>query len=166
MKKASTSNPIIFSIYAEDKKGLVGQILVFFNRKSYEVISLNVARTDISDLVMLTIEAVVPPGDLLPFTERLKKIIEVFAITTYADSLKKTGFYRMGSAALNNGLWLLMSKYGAHLSNMGSDSFVVCKTGSDDDLRELYARLEGPHLLGFCKSGLIVEESLVPFEEL
>ena len=128
--------------------------------------SLNVARTDVSDLVMLTIEAVVPAADLLPFTERLKKIVEVYAISTYADSLKKTGFYRMGSAALNNGLWLLIGKYGAYLSSMGEKTFVISKTGSDDDLEELYRRLEGPYLLGFCKSGLIVEESLVPFEEL
>ena len=166
MKKAKTTNQTIFSIYAEDKKGLVGQILVYFNRKSYDVVSLNVARTDISDLVMLTIEAVVPDNDLLPFTERLKKIIEVYAITTYRNSLKKTGFYRMGSAALNNNLWLLLGKYGAHLSTMGEKTFVICKTGSDQDLDELYGKLEGPHLLGFCKSGLIVEESLVPFEEL
>jgi len=125
-----------------------------------------VARTEISGLVMLTIEAVVPATDLLPFTERLKKIVEVYAISTYADSLKKTGFYRMGSAALNNGLWLLIGKYGAYLSSMGEKTFVISKTGSDDDLEELYRRLEGPYLLGFCKSGLIVEESLVPFEEL
>lgn len=111
MKKA-TNQTTIFSIYAEDKKGLVGQILIHFNRRSYELISLNVARTDISDLVMLTIEAVVPSAELLPFVERLRKIIEVYAITTYADSLKKTGFYRLASAALNNGLWLLIGNMG------------------------------------------------------
>jgi len=165
MKKA-TIQPTIFSIYAEDKKGLVGQVLVHFNKRSYEVISLNVARTDISDLVMLTIEAVLPAKDLLPFIERLKKVIEVYAISTYTNNLKKTGFYRLGSAALNNELWLLIGKYGAHLSSMGEKTFVISKTGSDDDLEELYRKLEGPHLLGFCKSGLIVEESLVPFEEL
>ena len=165
MKKA-TIQPTIFSIYAEDKKGLLGQILVHFNKRSYEVISLNVARTDISDLVMLTIEAVVPAAALLAFTERLKKIIEVYAVSTYADCLKKTGFYRMGSEALNNNLWLFIGKYGAHLSSMGEKTFVISKTGSDGDLEELYRKLEGPHLLGFCKSGLIVEESLVPFEEL
>jgi len=165
MKKA-TIQPTIFSIYAEDKKGLLGQILVHFNKRSYEVISLNVARTDISDLVMLTIEAVLPAKDLLPFIERLKKVIEVYAISTYTNNLKKTGFYRLGSAALNNELWLLIGKYGAHLSSMGEKTFVISKTGSDDDLEELYRKLEGPHLLGFCKSGLIVEESLVPFEEL
>ena len=165
MKKA-TIQPTIFSIYAEDKKGLLGQILVHFNKRSYEVISLNVARTDISELVMLSIEAVLPAKDLLPFIERLKKVIEVYAISTYTNNLKKTGFYRLGSAALNNELWLLIGKYGAHLSSMGEKTFVISKTGSDDDLEELYRKLEGPHLLGFCKSGLIVEESLVPFEEL
>jgi len=167
MKKATnTTNKTIFSIYAEDRKGLVGQVLVHFNKRSYDVQSLNVARTDISDLVMLTIEAVVPVSDLLPFVERLKKIIEVYAVNTYGNNLKKTGFYRMASAALNNGLWLLMGGCGAVLSSMGDRSFVISKTGSDADLAALYGQLEGPHLLGFCKSGLIVEESLVPFEEL
>ena len=166
MKKANTTNQTIFSIYAEDKKGLVGQVLIYFNRKSYEVRSLNVARTDISDLVLLTIEAIVPARDLLPFIERLKKIVEVYAVQTFSDNLKKTGFYRMASAALNNDLWLLIGRYGAHLSSMGEGSFVICKTGCDDDLSALYEKLEGPHLLGFCKSGLIVEESLVPFEDL
>lgn len=165
MKKAN-QKPTIFSIHAEDKKGLVGQILIHFNKKSYDVQSLNVARTDISDLVLVTLEAIVPEGDLLTFTERIKKIIEVYAVTTYAENLKKTGFYRMAIAALNSDLWQLLVKYGGQLSSMGQETFVVNKTGTDQDLAELYAKLEGPHLLGFCKSGLIIEESLVPFELL
>jgi acetolactate synthase small subunit len=166
MKKANTANRTIFSIYAEDKKGLVGQILLHFNKKSYDVISLNVARTDISDLVLLTIEAVVPANDLRPFIERLKRIVEVYAIQSYADCLKKTGFFRLDIAALNSELWLMIGKYGAFFSSLGKKTFVVSKTGTDRDLDELYGKLEGPYLLGFCKSGLIVEESLVPFEEL
>ena len=165
-KPAKNQLPTIFSIYAEDKKGLLGQVMIHFNKKSYQVISLNIARTDISDLVLLTIEAIIPADEMLPFTERLKKIIEVYAVQTYADNLKKTGFYRLASAALTNELWQLIGKYGAYLSSMGQMTFVVSKTGSDADLDELYRRLEGPHLLGFCKSGLIVEESLVPFGEL
>ena len=104
MKKANITNQTIFSIYAEDKKGLVGQVLIHFNKRSYDMRSLNVARTDINDLGLLTIRAVVPAVDLLPFVERIKKIVEVYAVSTFADCLKKTGFYRMNSAALNNGL--------------------------------------------------------------
>jgi acetolactate synthase-1/3 small subunit len=168
MKKSATNQQTIFAIYAGDKKGLIGQVLVYFNRKSYDVSSLNVARTDISDLVMITLEATIPENDLKPFIERLKKIIEVYAITTYGDghSLKKAGFYRMAIPALNNELWQLIGSYGAWLSSMGKDTFLISKTGSDQDLQQLYAGLEGPHLLGFCKSGLIIEESLVPFHRL
>lgn len=166
MKKATNNKPTIFSIYAEDKKGLVGQLLIPFNKRSYELISLNVARTDISDLVMITIEALIPAAELNPFKERLKKIIEVQAVQTFSDNLKKTGFYRLESAALNSALWQLIGKYGANLSSMGENTFVITKSGTDDDLEELYRRLEGRHLLGFCKSGLIMEDSLVPFDEL
>jgi acetolactate synthase small subunit len=169
MKKLpQPNNQFIFSIYAEDKKGLIGQILIYFNRSSYNVQSMNVSRTDISDLILVTLEAEVPPTALGPFTEKLKKIVEVYAVTTYpaGESLKKTGFYRLNSVALNQHLWTLMAKHGATLSSMGASSFVVSKTRSDKDLAELYALLDGPELLGFCKSGLIVEESLVPFESL
>jgi acetolactate synthase-1/3 small subunit len=162
MKKPTLQT--IFSIYAADKKGLIGQILVYFNRKNFAVSSLNVARTDIRDLVLVTLEAVVPEKELRPFVERLKKVIEVYAVQTYAGCLKKTGFYRM--AVLNETLWGIMHRYGAVLSSLGEQSVVISKTGSDDDLEELYRRLEGPHLLGFCKSGLIVDQSLSPLAEL
>jgi acetolactate synthase small subunit len=165
-KPAKNQSPTTFSIYAEDKKGLVGQIMSHFNKKSYDVISLSVARTDISNLVMVTIEAVLPVNDLRPFIERLKKIIEVYTIHSYANNLKKTGFYRLTANALNNDLWSIIGKYGAQMSSMGENTFVISKTGSDNDLDDLYQKLEAPHLLGFCKSGLIMEESLMPFEEL
>jgi len=167
-KPLSITKQFIFSIYAQDKKGLIGQILVYFNRSSYDVQSLNVSRTDISDLVMVTLEAELPEAALVPFREKLKKIVEVSAVKVYpaGDGLKKTGFYRLEIAALNANLWALMAKYGASLSSMGENSLVISKTGSDKDLAELGALVEGPHLLGFCKSGLIVEESLVPFDTL
>jgi acetolactate synthase small subunit len=167
-KPAKPANQFIFSIYAEDKKGLVGQILVYFNRSSYDVLSMNVARTDISDLVLITLEAEVPANSLLPFTEKLKKIVEVYTVHNYpaGEGLKKTGFYRLSTSALNQHLWALTTKYGATLNSIGENCIVISKTGSDRDLTELYELLEGPHLLGFCKSGLIMEESLAHFEEL
>jgi len=165
-KPAKPTDQFIFSIYAEDKKGLIGQIMIYFNRSSYHVQSLNVARTDISEIVLVTLEAEVPFDALLPFTEKLKKIVEVHSVKAYpaGEGLRKTGFYRIGIDALNQQLWTLMAKYGATLSSVAKDSIVICKTGSDKDLSELYSQLDGPHLLGFCKSGLIMEESLATLD--
>jgi len=169
MKKTDyTAEQWIFSIYADDKKGLIGQLMTYFNRKSFDVSSVNVARTDISDLVLVTLEASVPQAELKPFMERLKKIIEVYTVNVIpaAEGLKKIGFYRMGIATMDKSFWATLQKYGASLSSLSTDTLVISKTGSDHDLQELYEQLEGPHLLGFCKSALIVEDCLVSFEEM
>lgn len=167
-KQSKPTSQFILTVYAEDKRGLIGQLMVFFNRRYYDVHSLNVARTDISDLVMLTIEATLPAPEVFTLQEKLKKIIEVYSVTvTPGDAgLKKTGFYRLSTDVLNEPLWQLIQKYGATLSSIDKDSLVISKTGQDRDLDELYSLLEGPSLLGFCKSALIVESSLVPFEQL
>jgi len=169
MKKTNAqTSTTIFSIYAEDKKGLLGQLLIYFNRKGYEVISLNAARTDISDLVLVTIEAIVPVSELPPFTERLKKVIEVYAVHTLCtlSGLNKLAFFRLAMPVMETAQWQAVQQYGATISSISGDAVVVTKAGSDELLGRLYAALDGPYLLAFCKSPLIVEESLVPFEAL
>lgn len=168
MKTRTQHQPFIFSVYAEDKKGLIGQLMICFNRRDYPVESLNVARTDISDLVLITIEAGIPPADLFPFTERLKKIIEVYEVRHQpaGNGLKKVGFYKLQRPALNEQLWQTMQKYGAVISSLDEDNLVLTKTGSDSELLELYTRLEGPQLTAFCKSALILDSALIAVEEL
>lgn len=158
----------IFSIYAEDKKGLLGQLLIYFNRKSYTVHSLNAARTDISDLVLITIEADVPVAELMPFTERLKKMIEVYAIHSLCrqGGLNKLAFFRLAMPVMETAQWQAILQYGATISSISNETVMVTKVGSDDLLDKIYAALEGPYLLAFCKSPLIVEENLLPFEQL
>jgi len=136
--------------------------MIYFNRRDYPVESINVARTDISDLVLITVEASVPEPELQPFVHRLEKIIEVFKVQYQpaGSGLKKTGFHRLQARALNPGLWKLMQKYGACLSSLNGDILVIMKTGSDADLQDFYGKLEGPGLLGFCKTALIADEAL------
>ncbi len=71
--------------------------------------------------------------------------------TPAGEDLKKTGFYRMDIKALNARLWVLMAEYGATLSSIGKNSLVISKTGSDKDLAELYALLEGPAFTGLLQ---------------
>lgn len=98
--KKQTTQLTIFSIYAADRKGIVGQVLIHFNNKRYDVVSLNVARTDISDVVLLTLEASIPADALGPFIERLKRIVEVYRVRTYSDPLKKNRFLLSGYCGL------------------------------------------------------------------
>lgn len=167
MKKQSKhNNQLIFCIYAADRKGLLGLLLIHFNRRYYEVNSLNVSRTDVSDMVMVTIEAAVPPHEANILAEKLKKIIEVYSVVVYPGSvgLKKAGFYRLSAEAQNNSFWHTIQRHGAVLSFMGEGYMIVQKIGNDDDLDKLYALLEGPHLTGFCRTALVVEQSIKPVD--
>lgn len=159
----TTTGRCIIAICAQDKKGLLGQILVLFNKRSYEVNSLNVSRTDINDLVMITAEATLPINELPLLLARLEKIVEVYRATGYLDgqaNLDKVGFFRLSRSIDEPLFWSVLQKYGAVISSLGKNDVVIRKIGSDRDLLELYGKLDGPHLLGFCKSGLIAEESL------
>jgi acetolactate synthase-1/3 small subunit len=169
-KKANYPNGhCIIAIYAEDKKGILGEVLKFFNRKNYEVRSLNVSRTDINDLVLITMEAIVSPPELAPLLHRLEKIVEIYKACSFPtgdNGLDKVGFYRLSANVISTRFWSILQKYGAAVSSLGKKSLVIRKTGSDHDLEELYSQLEGPYLLGFCQSWLIAEDSLMAAAEL
>ncbi|MCR8561550.1 hypothetical protein KXD93_28100 [Mucilaginibacter sp. BJC16-A38] len=158
----------IIAIYSDDKKGLLGQILDILNRRSYTVGCLNVSRTDLSEIVLITMEVKLPLNELQTLLRKIEKIIEVHHAIAYMpgeQELNKVGFYRVSNELMDDDLWLLLQKYGATVSKIFDDSVVIQKTGTDSDLNELYNRLDGEYLLSFCKSGLIVEKSLMQLDK-
>jgi acetolactate synthase small subunit len=62
----------IITVYADDKKGLLGQILDMFNRRSYAINSLNVSRTDIREIVLITMEVKLPVKELETLLRKLR----------------------------------------------------------------------------------------------
>lgn len=159
-----TNDHCIIAIYADDKKGLLAQILNMFNRRNYGISSLNVSRTDISELVLITMEAKIPLNELQNLLLKIEKVIEVYKAMAWLPGeieLNKVGFYRVSIELLNDELWLLLQKYGASVTKIFDDSLVIQKTGTDKDLSEFYNRLDGQYLLSFCKSGLIAEKCMV-----
>jgi acetolactate synthase small subunit len=158
----------IIAIYADDKKGLLGQILDILNRRNYTVSSLNVSRTDLREIVLITMEVKLPLNELQNLLRKIEKIIEVHHAIAWLPGeleLNKVGFYRVSMRLMGDELWLLLQKYGAVVSKIFEDSLVIQKTGTDNDLNELYNLLDGEYLLSFCKSGLIAEKSLVQLDK-
>lgn len=70
MKKNQEANTVL-TIYADDLPGLTGQLIYPFNRRDFRLHSLNVARTDIHDRVLITLEAFLPLAALQPFLTRV-----------------------------------------------------------------------------------------------
>lgn len=166
-KQPTTQKHYVIAIYSEDKKGLLGQVLILFNKMDYEVNGLNVSRTDISDVVLITIEVLMPEAGLATLLRKLEKIVEIYRATAFMPGdtgLEKVGFFRLSKEIFSAAFWALVQRYGAVVSSISEDALVIRKFGSDRNLQELYSQLDGPYLLGFCKSGLIAEESLLSIE--
>ncbi len=141
----------------------MAQLLMLLNRRDYPILSLNVARTDLNELILITMEVILPHNELPAILRKIERIIEVYKAIGYQENdmpLSRVGVYRVASERLDAALWLLLQKYGATLSGMAKESFLIQKTGSEKDLAALYEELEGPHLLAFCKSSLMPPECL------
>jgi len=158
----------IIAVYADDKKGLLAQLLNMLNRRNYTISSLNVSRTDIREIVLITIEVKLPLNVLQVLLRKIETIIEVYQAIAYMPDelvLNKVGFYRVTKQVMDDNFWLLLQKYGATVSKIFEHSLVIQKTGTDNDLNEFYNRLDGEHLLSFCKSGLIAEKSMMQLDK-
>lgn len=164
----NTSSPqSVIAIYAEDKPGLLGQVLNLFNRPRCALGSLNVARTDVSDIVLITLEAEVSGQTLTSLLNKLRKIVEVYtALAWPAAGLAKIGYYRVAQAMPVAELNDCLAQNQAVVTALLEDSLVIRKTGTAAGLKQLYDQLDGTYLISYCESGLIAEQSLLQLDEL
>jgi acetolactate synthase small subunit len=167
MKKTTPTK--IIAIYAEDKKGLLGEILMILNRSNYPVHQLNAARTDIDNIVLITLEVTLPDSMLPTIMLRIEKIVEVYKTKGYMGmeaEMIEAGHYLIAKDFVDAPFFALLQKHGAMIAGITADAFVIQKTGTANDLQVFYRALEGPQLINYCKSGLIVTNSLTVLDEL
>jgi acetolactate synthase-1/3 small subunit len=159
----------IIAVYAHDKKGLLGQILMHFNRNNFEVSSLNVSSTDIHEVKLITITVTIPEGKLKLMLNKIENIVEVYKAYSFPYNDVKfnmVAYYRMSKNIMNTSLWPDIQRHGGSIIEMMDDSFIIQKTGTDSDINDLYQKLDGKYLISYCNSGLVVSQSLVPLDML
>ena len=154
----------LLSIKADDRPGLLHLITGMINRRLIGIESLSAAKTDVSSIVMITVEVLISEKALQPLILKLENIIEVYAV----DAVKATEaigirsvFFKLSKAFLETPQALVLQKYGAGIVNLYPEAVLVSKSGCDADILNLYNQLEGPHLLGFIQTGLIADTVLI-----
>ena len=150
-------------VYAEDKKGILGQVLIHFNKRSFEIQNLNVARTDLRELIVITIEVDLPVAELEPALCRMRKIIEVVDVKDFLPgTLKvcKVAHFQLSGGSFDQDLFMLLQRHGAQITSCREDELVIRKIGDDNDIQSLYNLLERRNLNAFCKSLLVQDEAM------
>jgi acetolactate synthase small subunit len=117
---------------------------------------LVVSRTDAKEVVLISLQVLLPEGMLTNVINKLEKIIEVYRASgrLLADAGRKIGLFRLSAEIFSTETLLLLQDCGAHIVDQQVGFFVVQKSGSERELEKLHRRLEGKHLLGYFSAGL------------
>lgn len=150
-------------VYAENKKGILGQVLIHFNKRSFEIHNLNVARTDLHELIVITIEIDLPAAEVETSIRRLRKIIEVVDVKAFLPGVLKTykvAHFQLLGGMFDQELFMLLQRYGAQITSCRENELIIRKIGDDNDIQSLYNLLERRNLNAFCKSLLVQDEAM------
>ena len=154
----------LLTIKADDAPGLMGRVLVMLTRRRLVIESVTMAKTDISTVVLISIELMIAAGDISPLQLRLEKNVEVFTTDARLCNsilMQKLAFYKLANTILQVPQGTAIHKYGAQIINIYPDSFVISKSGNAQVINELYSKLEGKYLLGFTQTGSVGDTPLL-----
>jgi acetolactate synthase-1/3 small subunit len=154
--KPTTMKLHAIGAYAEDTRGLVSKVMTVFTRAGYPVNELLVSRTDAKEVVLISLQVLLPEEVLNTVLKRLEKIIEVYRTTgrLLTNAGRKVGLFRLADEIFSTETLLLLQDFGAHVVDQHEGFFVVQKSGSELELERLHHKLEGKHLLGYFSVGL------------
>jgi acetolactate synthase small subunit len=159
----------LLTIRAEDRPGLLHLVTGILNRKLIPIDSLSAAPTDIHDIVLITMEIGISEKALPPVLYKLENIIEVFAVEAVkADTVlsQRSAYFKLNKEILASPQAIAISKHDAQIVNLYPGAVLIGKSGSEAAIRALYNALEGPYLLGFSQTGLIVDSKLISHEDI
>lgn len=154
----------VITIKADNRPGLLHLVTGMINRRLIDIESLNAARTDINDIVLVSIELSISEKALTPLVLKLKNIIEVFsveAVKTERAVAIRSAFFKMNKTFLATPAAEIIRRHQMQISNIYPDAILLAKSGSEAEIRSLYNQLEGPHLLGYSQTGIIVDSKLI-----
>jgi acetolactate synthase small subunit len=156
------------AIYSEDTRGLLGQVTGVFNRRNWDITGLQVFRTDVTEIVLICMEAEVPAENLSNLLKKLEQLIGVFkAIAITGDAAtEQVAHYRVKAERPDEQLCRLLQQYGGVICSAQDGSLVIRKTGTDRDIRALYERLDGELLISFCSGNLPPASALLALDSL
>ncbi|MDB5116201.1 MAG: hypothetical protein JWQ79_1693 [Mucilaginibacter sp.] len=154
----------LLSVLADSSPGLLSRVIIMLTRRRIEMDSVNMAKTDINSVVLITIEIAINTNEIKQLQLQIEKIIEVIktdAVLCRSVVNQKLAFFKLSNNILELPQGAVIQKYGAQIINLYPDAFVISKAGSETVISELYNKLEGKYLLGFAQTGMLVDSSLL-----
>ncbi|TCI90638.1 acetolactate synthase small subunit [Tenacibaculum sp. M341] len=160
------------SIYTENNVGLLNRISAIFQRRHLNIESVNVSKSEIKSVSRFTLLVKLTEDDVKKIIGQIEKQVEVIKAFFHLEEetvYQESCLFKLSSDLLieNDEIQMIINQSKSRVININKDFFVLEKSGSKEEVEELYHILDKHGIMQFVRSGRIaVTKEEMPVSEL
>jgi acetolactate synthase-1/3 small subunit len=156
----NTKNTYTISIYTENNVGLLNRISAIFLRRHLNIESVNVSKSEIKSVSRFTLLVKVTEEQVKKIIGQIEKQVEVikaFYHTDEATIYQESCLFKLSTDLLiqNDEIQTIINQSKSRVININKNFFVLEKSGTKEEVEELYHILDKHGIMQFVRSGRI-----------
>ncbi|REH44508.1 acetolactate synthase small subunit [Tenacibaculum gallaicum] len=168
----STKNTYTISIYTENNIGLLNRISAIFQRRHLNIESVNVSKSEIKSVSRFTLLVKVTEEQIKKIIGQIEKQVEVIKAFYHTDEetvYQESCLFKLSTDLLtdNDDIQTIINQSKSRVINVNKNFFVLEKSGSKEEVEELYHILDRHGIKQFVRSGRIaITKEEMPVSQL
>ncbi|WP_299104373.1 acetolactate synthase small subunit [uncultured Tenacibaculum sp.] len=160
------------SIYTENTVGLLNRISAIFQRRHINIESVNVSKSEIKSVSRFTLLVRLTEVEVKKILGQIEKQVEVIKAFYHNDEetvYQESCLFKLSTDLLvdNDEIQKVINNSKSRIINVNKDFFVLERSGSKEELEELYHELNKHGIKQFVRSGRIaITKEEMPVSEM
>lgn len=160
------------SIYTENTVGLLNRISAIFQRRHINIESVNVSKSEIKSVSRFTLLVRLTEAQVKKIIGQIEKQVEVIKAYYHKDEetvYQESCLFKLSTDLLvdNDEIQKVINNSKSRIINVTKDFFVLERSGSKEELEELYHALNKHGIKQFVRSGRIaITKTEMPVSEM
>ncbi|CAM1362740.1 Acetolactate synthase, small subunit [Tenacibaculum sediminilitoris] len=156
----STKNTYTISIYTENNIGLLNRISAIFQRRHINIESINSSSSEIKSVSRITLLVKITEEQMKKIIGQIEKQVEVIKAFYHTDEetvYQESCLFKLSTNLLtdNDEIQTIINQSKSRVINVNKNFFVLEKSGSKEEVEELYHILDKHGIKQFVRSGRI-----------
>ena len=155
-----TKKTYTISIYTENNVGLLNRISGIFLRRHINIESMNISKSEIKSVSRFTLLIKITERQMNKIIGQIEKQVEVIKAFYHTDEdtiYQESCLFKLNSDLLidNDEIQTVINHSKSRVININKNFFVLEKSGSKEEIEELYHILDKHGIMQFVRSGRI-----------
>lgn len=156
----STKNTYTVSIYTENNVGLLNRISAIFQRRHINIESINSSSSEIKSVSRITLLMKITEEQIKKIIGQIEKQVEVIKAFYHTDEetiYQESCLFKLSTDLLtdNDEIQTIINQSKSRVINVNKGFFVLEKSGTKEEVEELYRILDKHGIMQFVRSGRI-----------